>query len=316
MRLIEQALLGIRKVRLTRWEVSFESSRTNKFMKICRSMRSTLCMLSSNLVQDLSEQVEADTVGVLYLGDLDSFFLASSASLAKKNVVLYAFTLDQKGSDYLVKAKRVADLMRWQIFSFDIKTEHFSIQVKDVLGSLDIAQKRELEYSFVLTQCITQLREHYLLCGVGLDLLCGLSKHYKGEHRNSPSDFRSKRLDNLALDSTLVTINSIEKKYDKIICAPYLSFPRTFQYLMRRDWQQLNFDNQSGRVVLKAPLRFACKRDLQEAGLVDTYTKAFRSSGLNNLVRELLRSRSVNFNSRRRWVEVLMDWRLKRLESL
>ena len=85
---------------------------------------------------------------------------------------------------------------------------------------------------------------------------------------------------------------------------------------MGRDWQQLNFDNQSGRVVLKAPLRFACKRDLKEGGLVDTYTNAFKSSGLDNLMRELLRSRAVNFNSRRRWVEVLMDWRLKRLESL
>jgi hypothetical protein len=84
LRILKRALLGIRKARLTRWEVSFGSYRTNKFMKICRSMRSTLCMLSSNLVQDLSEQVEADTVGVLYLGDLDSFFLASSASLAKK----------------------------------------------------------------------------------------------------------------------------------------------------------------------------------------------------------------------------------------
>ena len=111
------------------------------------------------------------------------------------------------------------------------------------------------------------------------------------------------RRDNLALDSTLVKINSIEKKIDKIICAPYLSFPRTFQYLMRRDWQQLNFDNQSGRVVLKAPLRFACKRDLQEAGLVDTYTKAFRSSDLDNLMRELLISRSVNFNSLLRCVD-------------
>ena len=279
-------------------------------------MRSTLCMLSSNLVQDLSEQVEADTVGVLYLGDLDSFFLASSASLAKKNVVLYAFTLDQKGSDYLVKAKRVADLMQWQIFSFDIKTEHFTLQVKDVLTSLDIAQKRELEYSYVLTQCIAQLREHYLLCGIGLDLLCGLSKHYKDEHRNSSSRFHSKRLDNLALDSTLVTIDAIEEKCRKVICAPYLSFPRTFQYLMRSDWRQLNCDSQSGRVVLKAPLRLACKRDLKEGGLVDTYTKAFKSSGLDNLMRDLLRSRSVNFNSRRRWVELLIDWRLKRLEGL
>ena len=77
-------------------------------------------MLASFLEKDLAEEIKSDSVGVFYLGDLDSFVLASSASQVRKNVTLYVFTLDGEESDYVENAERVADLMGWSNNTVDI----------------------------------------------------------------------------------------------------------------------------------------------------------------------------------------------------
>ena len=272
-------------------------------------------MLIESLAEDLKERIGADTVGVLYLGDLDSFSLALSASRANKNVTLYVFELDEQSSDYVVKAYKIAKQMNWSICKVEIKTEQFLSQIREILSFLELTQKPDLMHFFVLAQCLSEPAEGPILSGIGLNILCGLSKEYKSKDKCSSFLFRSKRLEVLARDSTFQSIERLGEELGGVIYAPYLSFRRTTEYFMERDWRQLNVDGKSGRVVIKVSLRDAYHSKIKERGLVVTQTNAFKASGLDKLTNEILRSRAVNFNSRRRLIELLMDWRLRRIES-
>ena len=272
-------------------------------------------MLIESLAEDLKERIGADTVGVLYLGDLDSFSIALSASRANKNVTLYVFELDQQSSDYVVKAYKIASQMNWSVCKVEIKTEQFLSQIREILSFLELTQKPDLMHFFVLAQCLSEPAEGPILSGIGLNILCGLSKEYKSIDKCSSFLFRSKRLEVLARDSTFQSIEKLGAELGGEIYAPYLSFRRTTEYFMERDWRQLNVDGKSGRVVTKVSLRDAYHSKVKERGLVVTQTNAFKASGLDKLTNEILRSRAVNFNSRRRLIELLMDWRLRRIES-
>ena len=272
-------------------------------------------MLIESLAEDLKERIGADNVGVLYLGDLDSFSLALSASRANKNVTLYVFELDQQSSDYVVKAYKIANQMNWSVCKVEIKTEQFLSQIREILSFLELTQKADLMHFFVLAECLSGSAESPILSGIGLNILCGLSKEYKSIDKCSSFLFRSKRLEVLARDSNVQSIEMLGEQLGRVIYAPYLSFRRTTEYFMERDWRQLNVDGKSGRVMIKVSLRDAYHNRIKERGLVVTQTKAFKASGLEKLMNEILRSKAVNFNSRRRLIELLMDWRLKRIES-
>ena len=272
-------------------------------------------MLTSFLEKDLAVEIKTDNVGVFYLGDLDSFVLASSASQIRKNVTLYVFTLDGEKSIYVENAERVADLMGWSNNTVDIKTENFISQIRETLDSIEIAQKSDLAYFYALMRCLSLVKEDYMLCGYGLETICGLSKNYQKEHRNNPALFHSTRLDYFAYGQTSMAFEKIKQEFGIVVCVPFLTFRKTSEYFMNSDWRQLNVDENSGRVMLKAPLRDAYHARIKERGLVDTHTKALKVSGLNQLLNEILKSKAINFNSRRRLIELLMDWRLKRIEK-
>ena len=270
-------------------------------------------MLASILEKDLVEHIKTDTVGVFYLGDLDSFVLASSASQVNNNIVLYVFTIDGDTSEYVKNAEKVADLMEWSIRKVDIRTKHFISQIKKLLGAIEVTQKRDLAFYYAMMECLSEVSEAYLLCGAGLDAIGGLSKIYQKEHRANPARFHSTRLDYLASDPTPTTLQRLEDEFGKVICAPFLTFRRTSEYFMSRDWRQLNVDEKSGRVMLKASLRDAYHDRIKRRGLIATYTDAFKTSGLDKLVNEILKSKAINFNSRRRLIELFVDWRLRRI---
>ncbi len=272
-------------------------------------------MLASFLEEDLVEEIKTDSVGVFYLGDLDSFVLASSASQARKNVTLYVFTLDGEKSNYVENAKRIADLMGWSNTTVNIKTEYFISQIKETLDYIEITKKSDLAYFYALMRCLPSVKEDCMLCGYGLEAICGLSKNYQKEHRNNPALFHSTRLGYLAYDQTSTSLEKIKHEFGIVVCAPFLTFQKTSEYFMNSDWRQLNVDENTGRVMLKVSLRDVYRARIKERGLVDTYTRAFKVSGLNQLLNEILKSKAINFNSRRRFIEILMDWRLKRIEK-
>ena len=271
-------------------------------------------MLNELLQQEIQAISRGRHIGVLYLNDLDSFSLGCAAGLSGKQVTLHVFTLNGAQSKYVESSCAIAQKMRWQIEVHDINTGIFFEQIRGLLGSISVHRKNDVAMFYVVSELMPTLTENLTLWPSGLDILCGLTSSFSGIHKSNAQEFLTLRRTLLERSEIPANCIALQTSAKKKLFAPYAQSHAVIDHFLRRDWRALNMNRDGSHVQLKAAVRQAFYGEIRRAGKIETHSSAFKSSGLNLLISEVVKNKSINFKLRRSLGEILIDWRLKRAQ--
>lgn len=269
-------------------------------------------MINELLQQEIQALSGDRHVGVLYFNDLDSFSLGCAADLSGRQVTLHVFTLNSASSKYVEGSCAIAQKMRWQIEIHDIDTSTFFEQIRSLFASINLHRKSDVAMFYVASALLQKISGHLTLCPFGLDILCGLSSSFGGLHKNNAQEFLTLRRTLLERSHIAENCIALQTGAKQTLFAPYAQSQVLIDHFLGQDWRTLNMDSDCSRVQLKSAVRRAFQKQICSAGTIDTHSNAFKSSGLNSLIDEVIKNKSVNFRKRRKLGEILIDWRLKR----
>ena len=269
-------------------------------------------MIDDLLQQEIQANMRDQSAGVLYFNDLDSFSLGCAAGRLGKQVILHVFTLNGAPSRYVESSRETARVMRWQVEVHDINTSIFFEQIRELLSSLNLHRKKDVAMFYVASELMQKIGEDITLCSFGLDTLFGLTSSFKRIHRSNAQAFFSLRQTFLERSGMPENCVALQPNASTKLFAPYAQSQVVIKNLLARNWRELNVNDSDSRVQLKIAIRREFDREIACIGRIDTHSRAFKSSGLDLLINEIPKNRSINFQMRRSLVEILVDWRLRR----
>lgn len=269
-------------------------------------------MIKEILRQQILDMSGDRCVGILYLNDLDSFSLGCSADLSGKQVTLHVFTLNGAPSRYVESSCAIAQKMRWQIVVHDVDTSNFFEQIRSLFASINLRSKTEVAMFYLAFALLPKISGNLTLCPFGLDILCGLTSSFGSLHRSNEQQFLNLRRTLLERSEISENCIALQSSAGQILFAPYAQSQVLIGHFLEKDWRTLNMTKDLSRVQLKAAVRRAFHSQISSAGTIETHSDAFKSTGLNSLISEVVRNKSINFKQRRNLSEILIDWRLKR----
>ena len=190
----------------------------------------------------------------------------------------------------------------------DVDTSTFFEQIRSLFASINLRNKQMSRCSTWHSRCYP--KSGSTLCPFGLEILAALllaSEASTEATSNSFSIYAERSSSAARLQRIAVPFNQVAS-----IFAPYAQSQVLIDHFLERDWRALNMTKDFSRVQLKAVVRRAFHSQISSAGTIDTHSEAFKSTGLNSLISEVVRNKSINFKQRRNLNEILIDWRLKR----
>ena len=269
-------------------------------------------MIKEILRREILDMSDDRHVGILYLNDLDSFSLGCAADLSGKQVMLHVFTLNSAPSKYIGSSCAIAQKMGWQIVVHDVDTSTFFQQIRSLFASINLRNKTDVAMFYLAFALLPKISGNLTLCPFGLEILCGLTSSFGSLHRSNEQQFLNLRRTLLERSEIAENCRALQSSGRQILFAPYAQSQVLIDHFLEKDWRALNMTKDFSRVQLKAVVRRAFHSQISSAGTIDTHSEAFKSTGLNSLISEVVSNKSINFKQRRNLSEVLIDWRLKR----
>ena len=243
---------------------------------------------------------KSEKVALLLSGGVDSISAGLAAHYAGKEVHAYSFRLDIHESYDIQKAKEVAEYMGWEFDSITVPTDKLE-QDWLTLANLGCKKKTHFECVFPFLYVYPHIIEKYVVTGWGADGYYGISKkaqiHYK--HTKQKLDvFRDKYY----LPENTAGLNkhlTLSKKYGKVMLNPFLN-KKVKDFFYSKDWYELNKPYQKHHV-----------RDAFEEFnniKVKPHLNLQLDSKVDVAFESLLNSKKINFNNRKRVMDMARDW--------
>ena len=290
-------------------------------------------MIKKLLEDHIKNNVPDNEVAVLLSGGVDSVSASLAAESAGKQVHAYSFFLtpfkyNVKEKDKLVektgggvsydfvKAAEIAHKRNWNFTPIVVPTDNL---VKDFhrLIKHGCRKKVHVECVFPFLYVYPEIEEKYVLTGWGADGYFGPSKKammryanyqrkrnyvkYCKEHnqkRLNWNEFRTAYLDGDC--AGLKEHTNLATKHDKVHITPYLDAD-VRKLLMSKSYKELNTPKQKHFV----------RRDfteLKKLGTIKPHQNLHLNAGVDKLFETLLNNTEINFNGRKRMMDVCRDW--------
>lgn len=264
-------------------------------------------MIDKLLCDELSRVSTSGECAVLLSGGVDSLSVAFAAHRLGKKLHAYTFRLDGQTSYDSDKAMHAAEVMGWKCTVADIRTDRLEEDFIYLAQHIKCVKKTHFECCFPFLHLYPQIEEHEVLSGWAADGYYGISKkavlHYS-QTKEKLDEFR----DAYFSDGSRAGYNwhnRIAEMHGKKFITPYLSQPvKDFFYSM--DWLQLNKPYQKHHVVE------AFKPEFDRIGKVKKHINLQLGGGVDILFESLLYNPRINFNDRRRVMDICRDWANKR----
>ena len=268
-------------------------------------------MIRSLLQSHIKNNVPDSEVAVLLSGGVDSLSVALSAHDLGKKVIAHSFYLKGNMSYDFKTAEKFSSKMGWTFIPTEVPAENI---VADWYRLVDLrcVKKTHFECVFPFLYVYPQIKEKYVLTGWGADAYHGVSKKATMRHRPestySPETFDEFR-DKYLLPENCAGLrwhNYVVEKHDKIHIVPYLD-SKVKDYFYQFTWEELNRPKQK----IKIRKSFT---ELEKFGTIKPHTNLHLGAGINVLFETLLNNSEINFNGRKRVMDMCRDWQSGRLD--
>jgi len=263
-------------------------------------------MIKKLLEDHIKNNVPDSKVAVLLSGGVDSLSVALAAEFAGKEITAYSFYLKGNKSYDFKTAEKFSKKQGWNFVSVEVPTENI-VSDWHRLVDLGCVKKTHFECVFPFLYVYPEIKEKYVLSGWVADAYHGVSKKATMRHRPESTfepetfdDFRNRYLlpENRA---GLQWHNYVVEKHNKIHIVPYLDL-KVKNYFYQFTWEQLN------RPVQKIKIRKDFT-ELKDYGNIRPHTNLHLGAGINKLFETLLNNKEINFNNRKRMMDVCWDWK-------
>ena len=281
-------------------------------------------MLKNLLIDHIRNNVPDRRVAVLLSGGVDSISVGLAAHHAGKEVHAYSFQLGNQTSYDFAKAAEVAYNMNWDFTPVVVPKENL-ISDWHRLVKLGCRKKTHYETVFPFLYVYPEIEETYVVTGWGADGYFGVGKKAMMRYSND------KKWDNYTNyckehNQKQLTFNQFREAYfadgntagldwhnklvptDKKHITPYLD-ENVRDYLMSKTYRDLNIPKQKSIV----------RRDFTEFkkfGRIETHINLHLAAGIDKLFETLLNNSEINFNSRKRMMDVSRDWYKKEITGV
>ncbi len=301
-------------------------------------------MIAELLETQIREQIPTKKCAVLLSGGVDSLSVALAAHNVGKEVIAYSFHLEEfvhnkfsinilleDGSGGITTeyqlygnesydfktAQKASEQMGWTFKPTIVPTNNL---VKDwhTLVEMDCKKKTHFECVFPFLYVYPNITEEYVLTGWGADGYFGVSKKaqmrygsekgkikYHEYFKNTPHNiktFNEARDIYFEPDNSagLKWHNKVVEMYNKKHITPYLH-STVKDYFYKFNWKQLNKPEQKHHIRDAFP-------EFKSFGKIRQHTNLHLGGGVDKLFESLLNNNKINFNDRKRMMDVSKDW--------
>ena len=274
-------------------------------------------MIKKLLETQIREQIPTKKCAVLLSGGVDSLSVALAAHNVGKEVIAYSFHLEGNESYDFKTAKYFCEQMGWTFKPTIVPTNNL---VKDwrKLVKLECKKKTHFECVFPFLYVYPKITEEYVLTGWGADGYFGVSKKaqmrygskkgnkkYKEYFKKNPKNIKTF---NEARDIYFLPDNSaglkwhnkVVEMYNKKHITPYLH-STVKDYFYQFNWKELNIPEQKHHIRTVFP-------ELTKFLKIRQHTNLHLGAGIDKLFETLLDNKKINFNGRKRMMDVSRDW--------
>lgn len=261
-------------------------------------------MIDGILTRELRAMSGDDRVAVLLSGGVDSVSVAFAAHRLGKKITAYTFHLDGQPSYDSQKAVDIAKIMGWDYHVVIIPTNNIERDFIRLAEEVQCKKKTHFECCFPFLYVYPQIKEHEVLSGWAADGYYGVSKKANIHYKHTKEKFDEFRKDYFGDNSRAGYLwhkRIAEELNKKRFVAPYLD-PSVAEFFMSKDWYELNQPYQKHHVVEAFP-------EFKQVGGIKKHINLQLGSGIDKLFeREVLSNTRLNFNNRKRVMDVCRDW--------
>jgi asparagine synthetase B (glutamine-hydrolysing) len=274
-------------------------------------------MIKSLLINHINNNVPDSEVAILLSGGIDSISVGISAELVGKKVNAYSFYLEGVPSYDFAMAANIASQRGWNFTPVVVPTTNLN---EDWFRLVDLGcrKKTHFECVFPFLYVYPKIKEKYVLTGWGADGYFGPSKKammryssyrkkknyvkYCKEHNQKRLNWNEFRLEYLDGDCAgYKEHTTLAEKHDKIHIAPYKDSKDIRKELMNKSWAELNTPRQ--KEIIRKDFTI-----LKKYGNIKPHINLHLGSGIDKLFETLLKESIINFNNRKRIMDVCKDW--------
>ena len=273
-------------------------------------------LIKDLLVDHIKNNVPDSEIAVLLSGGVDSVSVGLAAESAGKEVHAYSFYLNGAPSYDFIKAAEVAHKRNWNFTPIVVPTENL-IEDWHRLVELTCRKKTHFECVFPFLYVYPEIEEKYVLTGWGADGYFGPSKKammryssykkkrnyvaYCKEHNQKRLNWNEFRLAYLDGDCAgLKEHTNLATKHNKIHVTPYLDAD-VRKLLMSKSYKELNKPKQ--KYFIRSDFT-----ELKKFGTIKPHQNLHLNAGVDKLFETLLNNTEINFNERKRMMDVCRDW--------
>ena len=274
-------------------------------------------MIDTLLCNIIKNQIPTKKCAVLLSGGVDSLSVALAAHNVGKEVIAYSFHLEGNESYDFKTAQKFSEQMGWTFKPTIVPTDNLE-EDWHTLVKMGCKKKTHFECVFPFLYVYPNITEEYILTGWGADGYFGVSKkaqmrygsekgnkRYKDFFKNTPHNIKTfdEARDIYFLPDNSAGLkwhNKVVELFDKKHITPYLH-STVKDYFYGFNWEQLNKPEQKHHIRNAFP-------ELLNFGKIRKHTNLHLGAGVDKLFESLLNNSKVNYNNRKRMMDVSKDW--------
>lgn len=260
-----------------------------------------------SLLENSIRRIPDDEIAIFLSGGVDSMSIAFAADSIGKKIKAYTFHLENKPSYDACKALEYAKLFGWKSQLIIVPSDHISLkqQWKKLASKYDCKKKTQYECTYPFLYVYPEVKETYIITGLGADSSYGLSKNAMIHHRHTKEKFdifRKKAYE--AKPGGYYQQLMLAKEYNKVYYTPYME-DEVKNYFMQFTWEQINKPFQKAIVVN------AFKDYFDKVGKWRKHTSLQLDAEIDVLFETLIDDPEINFKKRSRIMDIARDWHEK-----
>jgi len=274
-------------------------------------------MIDTLLCNIVEEQIPTKKCAVLLSGGVDSLSVALAAYNVGIKVIAYSFHLEGNESYDFKTAQKFSEQMGWTFKPTIVPTDNLE-EDWHTLVKLECKKKTHFECVFPFLYVYPNITEEYVLTGWGADGYFGVSKkaqmrygsekgkkRYHEYFKKNPHNIKTfdEARDIYFLPDNSAGLkwhNKLVEKYNKKHITPYLH-STVKDYFYGFNWEQLNKPEQKHHIRNAFP-------ELLNFGKIRKHTNLHLGAGVDKLFESLLNNSKINYNNRKRMMDVSKDW--------
>lgn len=252
----------------------------------------------------IEKNIPENEVAVLLSGGADSLSLAFASHKLGKKVHAYNFHLEGNVSYDTRKANIASGTFGWEITNIIVPRKNLIEDFKTLYKEYNCIKKTHYECTFPFLYIFPKIKEKYILSGVAADGWYGVSKKAMIHYREPKELFDKFRNDYFSISNPagVVQQQMLSQKYNKVLIHPYLWVNEIKNFFMSYSHKELH------NGVQKSHIRSAYKDYFNKIGKVKGHLNLQLVSDIDKLFETLMDIKEINFNNRKRVMDICRDW--------